>query len=123
MNIQLNFCPARLLAIVAGSLALALSGVLPVSAQPAPPRVVWVSPNPIDEGGPFFEELRRGLREFGHVEGRSIQIQAAWSDGSPQRAAKLIAEVVAAGPNIIVTQGSMGPLASKVSTSIPVGPT
>lgn len=105
---------------LAGGLALALSMVTPASAQPAPPRVTWVSPAPIGDGGPFFEELRRGLREFGYVEGRNIQLEAAWGDGTPQRAARLIAEVVAAGPAIIVAQGSMGPLASKAVTGIPV---
>ena len=104
--------------------ALALVCPLPAmeqaSAQPAPPRVVWVSPVPLVDAGPFFEELRRGLRDAGHVEGRSIQLEAAWGDGTPQRAAKLLAEVAAARPAIIVTQGSVGPLASKLVTGIPV---
>jgi putative ABC transport system substrate-binding protein len=89
-------------------------------AQPAPPKVVWVSPTAISQGGPFFEELRRGLGELGHVEGRSLQLDAAWGDGTPQRGAKLIAEVVATAPGVIVTQGSMGPLASKATATIPV---
>lgn len=89
-------------------------------AQPAPPRVIWVSPTASGQGGPFFEELRRGLREIGHVEGRSIQLQSAWGDGTPQRGAKLIAEVIATAPSIIVTQGSMGPLAGKATATIPV---
>jgi len=91
-----------------------------VGAQPAPPRVVWVSPSPVAESGLFFEELRRGLRETGQVDGRSFQLDAAWGDGTPQRAAKLMAEVVASAPAIIVTQGSMGPVASKATTTIPV---
>lgn len=88
-------------------------------AQPLP-RVVWVSPSASGQGGPFFEELRRGLREIGQVEGRSIQLEAAWGDGTPQRGVKLMAEVVAAAPAIIVTQGSMGPVASKATSTIPV---
>ena len=79
-----------------------------------------MSPNPLGDGGPFFEELRRGLREFGYVEGRNIQLEASWSDGTPQRAAKVLADAVAAAPSLIVTQGSMGPLASKAVTGIPV---
>ncbi len=89
-------------------------------AQPALPRVVWMSPSPIAEGGLFYEELRRGLREVGQVEGRSLQLDAVWGDGTPQRAAKLMAEVVALAPAVIVTQGSMGPVASKATASIPV---
>ena len=109
-----------LLTLGAGLLAVFLAFVRPAEAQPAPPRVIWVSPAASSEGGPFFEELRRGLREIGHVEGRSIQLESAWGDGTPQRAAKLIAEVVAAAPKIIVTQGSMGPMASKATATIPV---
>jgi putative ABC transport system substrate-binding protein len=93
---------------------------LVAGAQPALPRVIWVSPTASAQGGPFFEELRRGLREVGQVEGRALQLEAAWGDGTPQRAAKLMAEVVASAPSVIVTQGSMGPLASKATSAIPV---
>lgn len=103
-----------------GLLAVFLAFVRPVDAQPAPPRVIWVSPTVSSEGGLFFEELRRGLRDIGYVEGRTIRLESAWSDGTPQRAAKLIAEVVAAAPNVIVTQGSMGPMANKATATIPV---
>ena len=82
--------------------------------------MVWVSAVPNSDGGAFFEELRAGLREIGHVEGRSIQLESVWSDGSPQRTAKLIAEVVATAPRIMVTQGSAGPLAAKATPSIPL---
>ncbi len=92
----------------------------PADAQPAAPRVIWVSPNSVSQGGPFFEELRRGLRDIGHVEGRSIQLESAWGDGTPQGAAQVLAETIAAAPSVIVTQGSMGPLASKARTTIPV---
>jgi len=96
--------------------------VLPglAGAQPAPPRVIWVSPTASGQGGPFFEELRRGLRDVGQVEGRTFHLEAAWGDGTPQQAAKLLATVVASAPSIIVTQGSMGPLASKTTGAIPV---
>jgi putative tryptophan/tyrosine transport system substrate-binding protein len=104
-----------------GALCAALALIAGIAgAQPAPPRVIWVSPTASGQGGPFFEELRRGLREIGHVEGRSIQLQSAWGDGTPQRGAKLIAEVIATAPSIIVTQGSMGPLAGKATATIPV---
>jgi len=101
-------------------LALFLACAQPVAAQPALPRVVWVSPSASAQGGPFFEELRRGLREVGHVEGRTLQLEAAWGDGTPQQAAKLMATVVAGAPSILVTQGSMGPLAGKATSTIPV---
>lgn len=102
------------------ALAAAFLGGPPAVAQPSPLRVVWVSPTTPGDGGPFFEELRRGLREAGHAEGRTLVLESAWGDGSPQRAAKLMAEVVAGNPAVIVAQGSMGPLASKATATIPV---
>ena len=103
------------------ALCIALA-VLPgaAQAQSSLPRVILVSPSPIAEGGLFFDALQLGLRETGQVEGRSLQLDAAWGDGTPQRAAKLMAEVVASAPAIIVTQGTMGPVASKATTTIPV---
>jgi len=89
-------------------------------AQVPPPRVVWVSPTASSQSGPFFEELRRGLRDVGQVEGRSLQLDSAWGDGTPQGGAKLMAEIVASAPRIIVTQGSMGPAAMKATAVIPV---
>lgn len=106
-----------LLAALCSALALPAGSA---GAQPGAPRVVWVSPTASGQGGPFFEELRRGLREIGHVEGRSLQLESAWGDGTPQRGAKLIAEIVASAPGVIVTQGSMGPLAGKATATIPV---
>lgn len=100
--------------------ATAWLAMQPAAAQTPPPRVVWVSPTDIGQGGPFFEELRQGLREIGYEEGRSIRLESVWSDGTPQRSAKLMAEVLATAPAIVVTQGSMGPLASKATTTIPV---
>ncbi len=106
--------------ICGAAVAMFFCGAMPAAAQSSLPKVTWVSPTPVLDGGPFFEELRRGLREFGYVEGRNIQLEAAWSDGTPQRSAKLLAEVLATSPALIVTQGSMGPLASKLVTGIPV---
>lgn len=106
-----------LFAVLCAALAL-FPGI--AGAQQGLPRVIWVSPTASGQGGPFFEELRRGLREIGHIEGRSIQLESVWGDGTPQRGAELIAEVVATAPGIIVTQGSMGPLAGKATTRIPV---
>ncbi len=108
------------ISIGAGLLAVFLAFVRMADAQPIPARVVWVSPTASGQGGPFFEELRRGLSEIGHVEGRSMRLESVWGDGTPQRAATLMAEVVASSPDIIVTQGSMGPLARKATATIPV---
>jgi len=102
------------------ALCAALAIVAAAAGAQGPPRVVWVSPVPIDQGGLFFEELRRGLRDVGQVEGRSFQLESSWGDGTQEGAAKLLAKVVATAPAIIVTQGTMGPLLSKTTATIPI---
>jgi len=112
--------PRAIVLIGTAALAGILAVAKPAHAQPVAPRVIWVSPTASAQGGPFFEELRRGLRDIGYVEGRSIRLESAWSDGTPERPARLIAEVVASAPSIIVSQGSIGPLAQKATATIPV---
>jgi len=82
--------------------------------------VVWVTPSSMEQVGPFFEELRRGLRDVGQVEGRSVRLEPAFGDGTQERVAKVLAEVIATAPAVIVAAGSTGPMVSKLTTTIPV---
>lgn len=100
-----------LLALVAGPLA---------HAQPALPRVSWVSPTSAADGSLFLEELRRGLRELGHVEGRNLALEAHWGENSAPRLEKIAADVVASSPQVIVAQGAAAVVMRKATTTIPV---
>jgi putative ABC transport system substrate-binding protein len=67
--------------------------------------------------GPFREELR--VR--GYQEGRNIRIEYRWAEGQYERFPKLVAELVAAGVDIIVTAGTPATLAVKrATTSVPL---
>ena len=56
------------------------------------------------EGQSRIAAFRQGLRELGWVDGRNIQIEYRWSSG-PRQAA-YAAELVAMGPEVIVTNGT-----------------
>ena len=100
--------------------AAALAAAFPALAQPKPFRVAWASPTKAADGSPFLEELRRGLRELGYVEGRSIVIEAYWGEDSPDRIGAMVAEAVASRPDVIVAQGASAPPMRRATSSIPV---
>jgi len=97
-----------------------LAVALPVIAQAPPSRISWLSPTKAKDGSPFLNELRLGLSDLGYVEGRNILIDPYWGEDSAERVPKLIAEVVASNPRVIVAQGSTAPPMRRANTSIPV---
>lgn len=66
--------------------------------------------------GPF----RKALAGLGYVEGRNIVIQYRWAEGNYERFPALVAELIAAGVEVIVTAGTPAAFAVKQATnSIP----
>lgn len=65
-----------------------------------------------------LEEYRRGMRELGYVEGRTIETIYLYSDGISDRLDKLATKLVAENVDIIVTFSTPGCLAAKRATSI-----
>jgi len=100
--------------------AAALAAAFPVIAQPAKSRVVWVSPTPASDGSPFLEELRRGLGELGHVEGRNLVLEPHWGENSAPRLEKIAADAAASAPRVIVAQGGAAVAMRKATSTIPV---
>jgi putative ABC transport system substrate-binding protein len=67
--------------------------------------------------GPF----REGLRDLGYVEGKNILIEYRWAEGKYERFPALIAELIAAKVDVIVTAGTPATQAyQKAKTSIPL---
>jgi len=98
----------------------ALGAAWPGRAQPAVPRVSWMSPTRAADGSLFLDELRGGLRELGYVDGRQVVLEAHWGEDSPDRTAKLVAEVIASSPDVIVAQGAMAVAMRRAATSLPI---
>ena len=61
------------------------------------------------------------MREFGYLEGSSLEIEFRWADDKYDRLPALATELVRLGPAVIVTHGAAGVRAAKGATStIPV---
>ena len=68
-----------------------------------------------------IEGLRAGLRDFGYVEGKNIQLDFRWAEGKYERLPALAAELVRAGAQVIVTHGTPGTQAArKATSSVPI---
>jgi len=65
-----------------------------------------------------MEAFREGLRMLGYVEGRNILIRPAFADGNPERLPALVAELVSAKVDAIVTTGPRETVAAKRATAL-----
>src|SRR6476660_7461526 len=69
----------------------------------------------------LVDSFREGLRELGYEEGRNIAIEYRWADGRYERFAALVAELIAAKVEVIVTAGTPAALAvKKATTTVPL---
>jgi len=110
--------PVRLIA--AALIGLGGAGADAVAQQPGvPPRIGYLEAYATPAG--WFESFRRGLRELGYVEGRTIIIERRLAGGRRARLQDLAAELVGLRPRVIVASAVPGALAAKKSTaSIPI---
>ena len=81
------------------------------------PRIGWLVPG--NEAVQVnLEEYRRGMRELGYVEGRTVETEYFYADGQVDRLPGLAAMLVTDKVDIIVTAGTPGCLAAKQATTI-----
>ncbi len=93
--------------------------LLPAQAPARSARVGFVlgaAPHPATTRD-IIEPFVHGLREAGFVEGRNLVIDYRWAEGKPERLPALVAELLAARPDLIVAAGSAPALAAKAATT------
>src|SRR6266516_6256903 len=91
--------------------------------QPAAkvPRIGFLGNSTADLEANLVGPFRDGLRALGYEEGRNIVIEYRWAEGEYERFPALIAELIAANVDVIVTAGTPATLAVKKATSaVPV---
>lgn len=66
------------------------------------------------------EAFRRGLRELGYVEGKTVSIEFRWAEGNAARLPELAAELVRLNPDVLVTSGPGAATAKRATTAIPI---
>jgi putative tryptophan/tyrosine transport system substrate-binding protein len=87
-----------------GSLLFAVSD--PVEAQQSAkiPRIAFISgTGDAKNPGPFVEAFRRGLREFGYIEGKNILIEYRFVEGNRDKIAEFMAEIAQLTVDAVVT--------------------
>lgn len=70
---------------------------------------------------PSVDAFRRGLRDFGYVEGQNIALEIRWAEGRFERLNELATELVRWKPDVLVTAGPYGLQAARqATTTIPM---
>jgi len=86
--------------------------------QPAKiPRIGFLGNSTATMEANLIGPLRDGLRELGYEEGRNVIIEFRWADGKYDQFPALVAELLAAKVDVIITAGTPATLAIKKATS------
>jgi putative tryptophan/tyrosine transport system substrate-binding protein len=86
--------------------------------QPAKiPRIGFMGNSTAALEANLVRPFRERLRELGYEEGRNVAIEYRWADGHYDRFPALVAELLAAKVDVIVTAGTPASLAVKKATS------
>ena len=97
----------------------------PLTAHAQPTRVVRIGyvsgTGSAADPGPFVEALKQGMREHGYVDGKHFVVEYRGAEGKPARVPELIAELVQAKVDVLVTPFQIAILAAKQATdTIPI---
>jgi putative ABC transport system substrate-binding protein len=106
-----------------GLVSVLITLPLALRAQPAGrvAHVGLVVRNAAAQTRPVVEALRQGLAEHGWVDGSNVVIDARYADGRDDRIAPIVAELIGAKVDVIVTTSSASTWAAKVATrAIPI---
>jgi putative ABC transport system substrate-binding protein len=108
---------------------LSLFGLAILSARPLPAaaqsldklrRIGFLGNSTAALEANLVEPFREGLRDLGYEEGRNIAIEYRWAEGEYARFPALVAELIAAKVDVVVTAGTPAALAmKKATTSVP----
>ena len=70
---------------------------------------------------PHLEQLRKGLRDVGYLEGRNLRLEVRYAEGKLDRLSELAAELTAIPVDVLVTGGShVTRVARKATRGVPI---
>jgi ABC-type uncharacterized transport system substrate-binding protein len=86
--------------------ALGMLAAIPARAQtPRVARVAWASVDRANPQSPFLLAFRDAMRELGWSEGRNLELDVWWGGGSLDGLKKMVPEILAKRPEVIVSAG------------------
>jgi len=97
----------------------------PIAAQAQPTRVARIGyvsgTGSAADPGPFVEALQQGMREHGYVDGMDFIVEYRGAEGRQARVPELVAELVQAKVDVLVTPFPIAIRAAKQATdTIPI---
>jgi putative tryptophan/tyrosine transport system substrate-binding protein len=76
---------------------------------------------PVPGSDPTFDAFLQGLRELGHVEGRSVALEIRYAEGRNERFPTLAAELVNLKVDVLIAESTPAAIAPKqASSTVPV---
>jgi putative tryptophan/tyrosine transport system substrate-binding protein len=114
--------PVMLLVALALSILVALVAALAQPrAKPARIAVLELTPGPPASARPFVVAFQQHLRELGWVEGQNLTIEWRWAEGSLDRFATLVEEMVRLPVEVLVVPNqTTAEVAQQATTTIPI---
>jgi len=88
--------------------AIPVAVALDATAQSKRPlRVAWMSTERKDRPSQNYAAFRAGMRELGYAEGRDLQIDAWWGEGSRDEVEKSVPEMLRSQPDVVLASGGL----------------
>ena len=85
------------------------------------PRIGIVSGNPSERGSSITKIFQQALQDLGYVEGKNIQFEYRYTEGSKDQAARIVAELVGLKVDILFsTQAIVVHAAKQATKTIPI---
>jgi putative ABC transport system substrate-binding protein len=114
-----------LVMMLAFTLSIFVAPLAAAAKQPAHvPRIAFLGynfPPAASEPSPFLDAFRQGLHERGWVEGNTIAIEWRWAEGSLERFATLVTEVIGLQVEVLVVPNAQtAGIAKRMTTTIPI---
>ena len=101
-----------------GGAAASLGHPISARAQKRPVKIPRIG---IIDDGPLWEYFRRGMRDFGFIDGQTVAYEYRAADGRPERLTAAATELAALPVDLIATYGTPPSRAAKAATStIPI---
>ncbi len=103
-------------------LSAATAGMAAQARAQTMPRIAYVSGRSLATDAHLLVAFKEGLKTSGYVDGRNVTIDVRWADGFYDRVPALLAELIAAKPDVIAAVGGnlVGIAAKKATATIPV---
>lgn len=83
------------------------------------PRVGWLASGPAP-GNPNERAFPEGLRDLGHVDGRTIILDVRWTGAMEARYSALTAELIGLKPDVLVSGGARCEIIAALTQTIPI---